>query len=72
VLAGAQVRRYETLQIERWLMLRTGGEANIGFARRRISTSPTADIERFSLPSTAARKEQLGALLFRFGHTFGW
>lgn len=114
VLAGAQVRRYETLQIERWLMLRAGGEANIGFGggplrgivrvfvlplislasdqggtstapsfglqseigigfeRRHISTSLTYDIERFSFPSTAARKEQLGALLFRFGYTFGW
>lgn len=114
VLAGAQVRRYETLQIERWLMLRAGGEATfnlgggalrgivrvfvlplislasdqggattapsfglqselgIGFENRRISSSLTYDIERFSFPNTAARKEQFGALLFRFGYKFGW
>lgn len=114
VLAGVQARRYQTLQIERWLMLRAGGQATvdlggsglhgiarvmvlplislasdqggttkapsfglqselgIGFERRRITSSLTYDIERFGFPTASARKEQFGALLFRFGYTFGW
>jgi len=114
VLAGAEVRRYETLQIERWLMLRLGGDATfnlgggalrgiarvfvlplislasdqggsataptfgiqselgIGFENRRLSSSLTYDIERYNFPNAAARREQFGALLFRFGYKFGW
>ena len=44
----------------------------IGFENRRLSASALYDIERFSFPNTSNRKEQFGALLFRFGYKFGW
>jgi hypothetical protein len=43
----------------------------LGFENRRISTSLVYDIERYSF-SASQRKEQFGALLFRFGYKFGW
>ncbi len=44
----------------------------IGFENRRISSSLLYDIERFSFPANTGRKEQFGALMFRFGYKFGW
>lgn len=110
--AGVEARRFEDVVVQRWIMVRAGGEANVslgggalrgiarlqlvplisiasnapvtspsfglasalglGFENRRVSASLLYDIERYSFPSASGRKEQFGAILFRFGYKFGW
>ena len=111
ITGGAEARRFEDVAVQRWIMLRAGGESNfslgggplrgiarlelmpvvsiasnagpvtspsfgiasalgLGFENRRISSSILYDIERYSFPANTGRKEQFGALLFRFGIKF--
>jgi hypothetical protein len=112
LMAGIEARRFEDVSVQRWIMVRAGGEANfslgggplrgiarlqivplvniasdlpstspsfgllsalgIGYESRRVSSSLLYDIERYSFPTNTGRKEQFGALLFRFGYKFGW
>ena len=112
ITGGAESRRFEDVTVQRWLMVRAGGETNfslgggplrgiarielipvvniasdagtvtspsfglasalgLGYENNRVSASLLYDIERYSFPSNSGRKEQFGALLFRFGIRFG-
>ncbi len=44
----------------------------LGFENRRIVSSLTYNIERYSFPSSVNRDEEFGSLLFRFGYKVGW